>query len=202
MEPVVYLKIAYGSLNQEVRVNLNWNLGRFARCLESELRNCFTINPNERIEIVMNRGTSFSELGNKLPVSPLSLHDYLERESFSGTRCAFYGRIMVTVGNTEYIKSDINIVTGAQQVSYYKKEELEEMSRGQRNRQDITVSTNQEMNRMTPPLPPPVITQEICSICSENPIHSECRYNCIHLFCTGCTRQWGQTCPLCREPSI
>ena len=203
--PRVYLKIAYGSFQSEVSINVNWNVGRMKKHLKDEIRNCFRIEPGEKIEIVLDRGNPYSELGEKVPTSPLSAYTFLQREVpdtvNNGTQCGFYARIIRKVGDTEYIKTDTNIITNERTISYIKKDELDEIRRGIRFN-GVTVLTSADMDLLTTHNPPPVAppTPEICSICTENPVDPEHRYNCLHLFCNTCFGNWPQTCALCREP--
>jgi len=199
ISPRVTLKLAYGFRSIQMHINLNWNVDMTLNKMNDEIRNCFQILPSERVEIVLDRGLPYSELADAIPSAHMSMFHYIHNQIqvVGEYHCTFYARVFRDVGNISYLKSDTNIVTNQQMISFMKKEELEEMRRGVRFH--ITVLSEADLTLPVVQAPP---APEICSICNENPVHMEHRYNCIHLFCQGCVTRWNHRCALCRQSSI
>jgi len=187
----VHLKVAYGTFGHPINVNLGWSLRRITRHIEEEIRNCFPISRSESVEVVLNRYTPFSELGEKIPDLNISGREYLMREQFNDLDCTFYTRIIRKIGQDEFIKCDRD--------SYMKKTELEELREGLRNNNEIAILNSDNLNMFVNPNPEP----EICLICTETQVNHQPMYRCNHLFCGPCFTRWNNTnhtCALCRQP--
>ena len=194
MSPVVNVKVAYGYRSLCIVTNINHTLTRFVQTVQQEIRQNFDVRDATRIEIVLNRGLPYSELGLKIPETATRVNDYVREElgeQEDWFKCHFYARIIVLVGNDkEYIK-----VFG-DSIQYIKKEELEEVRNG--TREEARRLSEIDMSR----LPVVLTTPEVCSICQEQNVNDVCLYACSHVFCNQCTSRWRLNCALCRQHAL
>jgi len=194
MNPNISVKVAYGYRSLAIPINLNYTLIHFVNTVQRTIRQNFDVQDAERIEIVLDRGLPFSELGPKVPETSTRINDYVNEELGDQPdwfKCHFYARIIIIVGNdTEYLK-----IFG-ESVQYIKKEELEEVRNG--SRQEARRISEIEMSRL--PIVSP--TPDVCSICYERSVNNVCLYTCSHVFCANCTSRWRFSCALCRQHAL
>ena len=194
MNPIISVKVAYGYRSLDVPININYTLGHFVNIVQQAIRQNFNVDGASRIEIVLDRGLPYSELGPKVPDTSIRINDYVNEELGDHpdwVKCHFYARIIVLVGNdTEYLK-----IIG-DSIQYIKKEELEEVRDG--TREQARRFSEIEMSR----LPVVVPTPAVCSICCEQNVSDVCLYMCSHVFCNNCTSRWRFSCALCRQHAL
>lgn len=209
-------KVAYGINTCTMHINLNWSLSYLRGFVVPRIRNVFGFDGNVDIELILNTGKCFAELGEPLPdTQHITIADYYSdqrvRENLGeNLDQSFYIRAIYKIEETKYLCTDCHFERHPDSISpkfYIPMADLEEFREGFKQLADIQILTQSEflgrMSRETPqlgvqPLPP----TSSCPICLVEVNESHCYYLCNHVFCARCFFEWhniNRSCPLCRS---